>query len=131
MRCRYTTPPKCKVPEQAKSRRIARNPTVQMHPGHRRDKRSSWEQAVSMSSAQEAARSGSPPVADSKNDSFNRNTQSAPMGRGKVAAALKRPVITPWGMAEWRRAAAAPRRRPTMNKSPRKICLGTAFRKST
>jgi hypothetical protein len=61
MRCRHTTPAKCKEQEHAKSHRIARNPTVQMHPGHSRDKRSSWEQAVSMSSAQEAARSGSHP----------------------------------------------------------------------
>ena len=53
--------------------------------------------------------------------------KSSPMGLGKVAAALEGPAITPESMVEWRRAAAAPRRRPTMNKSARKICLGDAF----
>jgi hypothetical protein len=53
------------------------------------------------------------------------------MGLGEVTAALKAPVITPGGMLEWQRAAAAPRRRPTMNKSPRKICPAAVFLKST
>ena len=60
-------------------------------------------------------------------------TNPSLMGLGKVAATLKEPLITPGGMLEWRRAAAAPRRRPTAPCSslfivgPRKIFRGSSW----
>ena len=128
MKSRHTTPARCKAKTaHQQAHIIARNPAVQLHPEHSRNQVGSWEQSVTMGSAQGAARSGPHLV---KNSPFDHITQSCPMGRGEVAAALKGPVITPEGMVEWRRAAAAPRRRPTMNKSPRKICSSHAIRKS-
>ena len=91
-----------------------------------KDKRSSWEQSVT------GQRTGSrkmrvPPVPNSKMGPFDNSTKSSPIGREEVAAARKGLGITPGGTTKWRRAAAASRWLPTMNKSPQKICPGHAF----
>ena len=69
---------------------------MQLHPEHSKYAWTSREQAVTMGSAHDAARSGSHPLRLKKRQK-QTFTNSSPMGLSRVAAALKGPVITPGG----------------------------------
>ena len=75
---------------------------MQQHPELRKEKHSSSENAVNLSSPQDAVRTGSRPAPEWKTTvGILARTNSSPLGCREVAAALKEPVSTPGVMADW------------------------------